>query len=133
MGVPKGRVLVIDNDLFLSTRIISVLRHQGYSAERAANAEAALQKVAVQSFDFAMVALESQRADGFDIVRKLKVETVPKVIGYISHTKIPEIRDRARDAGIDRICANSAVTMRLPQILAALGRGESLLIDDSEE
>ncbi len=60
-----------------------------------------------------------------ETVRRLKSLGARHVIGFISHTLIPDVREEARAAGADMVCANSAITQRLPEIVErVLGGGK---------
>jgi hypothetical protein len=44
------------------------------------------------------------------------------VLGFVSHVWMPQVRPNALAAGVDLLVANSALSMRLPQLVAELAR-----------
>ena len=42
------------------------------------------------------------------------------VVGFLSHTFIPQVRAEAKAAGFDLLVPNSSIAMRLPQLMARL-------------
>src|SRR5438309_923843 len=124
-----ARILLVDDDLFFSARILSVLTKLGYATERAATADDALVKLAAAPAEIVIVNFGSRKlsiSGALDLVQRVKSRyRVARVVAYLSHTKIPAIRAQANAAGVDRLCANSAITMRLPDILRSVLGGES--------
>lgn len=124
------RVLLVDDDLFLSARILSVLQNLGYEAEVVRTIDQAVEKTS----GAALVILNfgSSRLGSVETIRKLKSAGAPKLLAFLSHVKIPEVREEVIAAGADRIVPNSAVSQRLPEILARLMANEPLP-DDIED
>lgn len=127
------RVLLVEDDLFFAGRILSVLNKLGCETERSATSEAGVERAAALDFDAVIVNLGSARLGGVETVRRLKRAGARRMIAYISHTRIPEIRDAVRAAGGDGIYANSAITMRLPSILQRVLSGRPPDETDDEE
>ena len=119
------RVLLVDDDLFFSARILSVLQKLGHKAEVARTvADAEAQTRAGQ--DLVILNFSSPRLGDLEAVRKLRAAGAPKLLAFLSHVKIPPVRESVLAAGADRLVPNSAITQRLPEILIRLGANEPL-------
>jgi CheY-like chemotaxis protein len=130
-ALPK--VLLAEDDLFFSARLLSVLDKLGYQTYTARTQDEALQKAAEIRPPLVILNLASKRVGGAELIRRLKGrEPAPRVIAYLSHTRIPEIRDEVLAAGADKVCANSAITMRLPQILEQVLSDETGAVVEDE-
>ena len=118
----------MNDDLFFSGRLLSVLRTAGFEAQVEADAGAAVESASRGGFDLAIVNANSRGIDTPALIGKLRAETpVRWIIAFLSHTRIPEARDRILGAGADRLCANSAITMRLPDIVHSVMSAETSL------
>jgi two-component system response regulator MprA len=127
------RVLLVNDDLFFSPRILSVLKNMGHEASTANTVEQALQKMAADKPDLIIFNLNSQRLGGMETIRRLKSEGgAPRLLAFLSHVKIPDIREEVLAAGADKLCANSAITMRLPDIVNRV-MNSSPAADDAED
>ena len=119
-------MLVVNDDLFFSGRILSVLEKGGYRTLSAVTPGDALNQIRQSKPALVILNLGSKRLGGAELIRRIKAEPVsPMVLAFISHTLIPNVRDEVMAAGADRICANSAVSMRLPQIVEEVLEGKS--------
>jgi len=121
----RARILLVDTDLIFTSRICSVLERAGYSVKTASDATAALNAVrgADPPVDLVICNLASPAA-GLPLVRAVKaIPDAPKVLAYMSHVKIPAIRAETMEAGVDKLCANSAVHLRLPDLVSAVLAG----------
>ncbi len=128
------RVLLVEDDLFFAARILSVLRKMGCEVERATYLEDALEKTRNRDPDVVILSFASKRLGGIESIRMLKSQAgARRILSYLSHVKIPEVRDAVLAAGADRIVPNSAITMRLPDILGRVLRGEPVLAGEGDE
>ncbi len=124
-------VLLVENDLFFASRILSALDKAGYMSERAANREEAERKLGERSHSLVIINLASPALGGTELIRQIKSHRAagepPKVLAYLSHIKIPDNREEVMAAGTDKLCANSAISMRLPDLVRDVlaGRGPS--------
>lgn len=128
------RILLIDDDLFFAARVLSVLKRLDYVTDTASTPEQALQRAAARPA-LAILNLASPRLGGTALIRRLKREAgVPHVLAFLSHVRIPAIREEALEAGADKIVANSAVALRLPDLVREVlsGRGEQVIEADEE-
>lgn len=119
-------VLVVDNDLFFSARILSVLDLAGFNAKLVSTREAAERELLDRKPDMVILNLASPALGQVDLIRHVKaVSPTTKIVTFLSHMKIPEVRAEVMTAGADKLCANSAISMRLPDIVrdAFAGKG----------
>jgi len=132
MSAPPERILLANDDLFFSARILSVLTNLGYQADRASTQEQALQKAAADRPALVILNLAAPRLGGLELARRLKAEAgAPRVLAFLSHVNIPDVREEALAAGVDRIVANSAISLRLPDIVReVLGSSREQAVED---
>jgi CheY-like chemotaxis protein len=116
-GSPQ--VLLVDDDLFFSARILSVLRKLGCRASCSRVLEEAEERVR-EGQDLVILNFGSARLGDLAAIRRLREAGAPKLLAFLSHVKIPAVRDAVLAAGADRIVPNSSVSQRLPEILARL-------------
>jgi CheY-like chemotaxis protein len=122
--------LLVDNDLFFAARILSVLQRAGYPTEQAASMEQALEKVEALRPALVILNLASARSGGIDLIRRLKaLPDPPRVLAFLSHMQIPAVREEVLAAGADRLCANSAVSLRLPDLVREVLHGEGARVE----
>ena len=119
------RVLLVDDDLFFSARILSVLKKLGYSAEAVRTVSDAEAKTR-EGQDLVILNFGSPRLGGLATVRALRAAGAPRLLAFLSHVKIPAVREEVLAAGADKIVPNSAVSQRLPEILTRILADEPL-------
>lgn len=113
--------LVIESDLFFSVRIEKTLQKMGYAVKVATTGEQALAEAAANPPDIVIVNFGEERLHAEETTRKLKdAHSAALVLGHISHVNMPFVRPNAIHAGCDLLVANSALTMRLPQLVEKL-------------
>lgn len=118
MSETAPRILLIEDDLFFQARILSALKKRGYPTETAATPEDALAKAQAARPALVILNLAAPRLGGLDLVRQLKaLPDPPRVLTFLSHVLIPAVRDEALAAGADMLCANSAIALRLPDLV----------------
>jgi CheY-like chemotaxis protein len=123
--------LLVDNDLFFAARILSVLQRAGYPTEQAASMEQALEKVEALRPALVILNLASAHSGGIDLIRRLKaLPDPPRVLAFLSHMQIPAVREEVLAAGADRLCANSAVSLRLPDLVREVLHGEGARVEE---
>ncbi len=113
--------LVIESDLFFSVRIEKTLQKMGHSVTVVTTGEQALTAAAANPPDIVILNFGEERLHAEETTRKLK-EAHPetRVLGHISHVNMTFVRPNAIHAGCDLLVANSALTMRLPQLVGKL-------------
>lgn len=125
------RVLVVEDDLFFAARILSVLKKSGYEVLTASQEADALHQARHNAPALIILNLASPKLGGLSLIREIKSLTAPpKVLAFLSHVKIPDIREEARAAGTDKLCANSAISLRLPSLVESVLRGDGPAEED---
>lgn len=114
-------VLVVEDDLLFSVRIEKTLQKLGYRPFVIGDREAALEHAAARTPVLTIVNFNSEKLEAAELVERLKALPNPApVLGFVSHTWIPQVRPNAMAAGCDLLVANSVVAMRLPQLMEKL-------------
>src|SRR5579871_6709704 len=120
-GRGGAEVLIVDDDLLFSVRIETGLKRLGYTVTVAGSGAAAFKSASTNPPALAIVNFGNARIPAFEIVQELKAqERPPTILGFVSHTKLVELRPAAKEAGCDLLVANSALALRLPQLAARL-------------
>lgn len=118
-GAPQ--VLVVDDDLFFSVRIETTLKKLGYRVDVVGSEEKAIESVSQNGVKLVIINFRASKFSPGELVRTLKQQIpAPAVLCFMPHKQMPELKPIAREAGADLIVANSALTMRLPQLVAKL-------------
>ena len=126
--------LVIEDDLFFSVRIEKTLQKMGYAVEVATTTEQALSRAAAVSPDLVLVHFGNERLDAAATVEHLKTaHPAARVLGHVSHVNMAFVRPNAIRAGCDLLVANSALTMRLPQLVEKLLGGQANAAPETED
>jgi DNA-binding response OmpR family regulator len=104
------KVLVLEDNLMWSVRLVRTLASLGHEAERAATMPAELSE-----YDAVIVNLGAQSYDPPEAVRQLK-EAGVFVIGHAGH-KEKDLQTLGRESGCDIMATNSQLTFKLDQLL----------------
>ncbi|MEP6756745.1 MAG: hypothetical protein ABJA67_14670 [Chthonomonadales bacterium] len=128
---PKS-LLLINDDLFLSTRIMSVLKGLEVEATLARNLDEAITHIQEKKPEIVMVNLNSLNLGGVEAVWAAKAVGAKRILAFINHTRISEVKANALEVGAERIVANSAVNARLPVILKSMMHREPPVPEDEE-
>jgi len=102
MTNPKGKLLVVDDELSVRDSLAKWFREEGYEVAVAESANEALSRVAEQSYDLALLDIKMRGTDGVELQRKLH-ELLPNLIvimmtGYASvETAVATLRNGAYD------------------------------------
>ncbi len=102
MTNPKGKLLVVDDELSVRDSLAKWFREEGYEVTVAESANEALSRVAEQSYDLALLDIKMRGTDGVELQRKLH-ELLPALIvimmtGYASvETAVATLRNGAYD------------------------------------
>jgi CheY-like chemotaxis protein len=114
------RIALIDDNLMTSSSISARLLQLGLTPVVISSASGAVERLADEPPAVVLVNLTADRLQPLDLVRAIKVEPrlagVP-AIGFTGHTEADRI-DAGREAGCDRVVANSAVAGDLRAVLA---------------
>jgi len=115
----KPKVLVLEDDLMFSVRIEKTLTHLGYAPSIFTHSAEAIAFAEQNTLVLALVNFSSEQQSPGEVVKRIKAQPdPPPVLGYCSHVSMPQIRPNAMAAGCNLLVANSALTMRLPQLVA---------------
>ena len=90
--MPRGRILVIDDDKDLAAVTAAVLGREGYEVAAAGSAEAALKAVAARAPDLIVLDVLLPKMDGFEFIRTLR-----------RRSEVPVIFLSAMDTEADRV------------------------------
>ena len=116
--IENRNILVVEDDLFFSVRIESVLKNLGYAAQVISDKAQALEYARQHKPALVIINFGSDRVAPADVTRLVKeLPAPPPVLGFCPHVWMPQIRPNALAAGCDLLVANSALTMRLPQLV----------------
>lgn len=132
----KPRVLVIEDDLFFSVRIETVLQKMGYVVVVIGDHAKAVGYARDNAPALVIINFGSDRLAPADTVRHIKdLPDAPPVMGFVPHVWMPQVRPNAMAAGCDLLVANSALVMRLPQLVAKLlpNKEGELTLEDTDE
>jgi CheY-like chemotaxis protein len=133
MKAEARRALLANDDLFSSARLLSVLRAMGFQTLAATNPADVLRMARQERFDLALINLGSERMQGLDLVRALKrCGSPPLILAFVPHVRLSEVKDAAVQAGVNRICVNSAVHKRLPEIVNGMLSGTLSEVDERD-
>ena len=117
----ESNVLVIEDDLFFSVRIETTLQKMGYAVSVIGDHVEALEYARLHNPALVIINFGSDRLDSADTTRHLKeLPQPPRVMGFVPHVWMPQVRPNALAAGCDLLVANSALVMRLPQLVGKL-------------
>jgi len=72
IGMPKARVLVVDDSSLVRLYYRSALEQAGFVVEQAINGIEAMERVLSESFDLVIVDVNMPRMDGFTFLRSLR-------------------------------------------------------------
>ena len=117
----QPNVLVIEDDLFFSVRIETMLQKMGYAVSVIGDHAQALEHARLHKPVLVVINFGSDRLAPADTTRHLKeLPDAPTVMGFVPHVWMPQVRPNAMAAGCDLLVANSALVMRLPQLVTKL-------------
>jgi CheY-like chemotaxis protein len=117
---PPRRAALIDDNLMFTGPIAAGLLKLGLGVETISSLGGVVERLAAAPPAVIWINLSSDRLQPLEVVRAVKAEPrlsgVP-VVGYTGHTEQARIA-AAREAGCDRVAANSAVTGDLRGVLS---------------
>ena len=117
----RPEVLVVEDDLLFSVRIENTLKRLGYAVTVLGNGPEAIAHAERHAPALAIVNFGKESTNPSEVVKHLKrLPDAPPVLGYVSHVWLPQVRPNAMAVGCDLLVANSALTMRLQQLVARL-------------
>jgi CheY-like chemotaxis protein len=119
-GAERKRVLVVDTDLFFVTRIVETLRHAGYEARAVRDLVALTQALEDGQTGAVLVNLAARGVDWNSAITAAHAAGIP-IVAYGPHVDMA-LHEAARQAGADRVIANSKLAGDLSAIMARVVR-----------
>ena len=116
------RILVVD-DNYINLKLASeMMECEGYTVDRASDAEQALQSISAQLPDLILMDLALPGMDGLALTRYLRSQEHTCRIPVVALTAFAMKRDeeKAREAGCTAYIVKPIDTRKLPGLLAAL-------------
>jgi len=104
------RLLVVEDDPDYSAWLVAVTRRMGFSVEVAADGEAALERLAEEPFEIAVVDQEMPRMTGIEVIARVRAQERTKMVYAIMLTGRAEMETklRALGAGFDDFLSKSS-------------------------
>lgn len=68
----KGKILVVEDDLFLRELYTDTLKDEGYEVENASDGEEAYEKIQKSGWDLILLDIILPKMDGLEIMKKVK-------------------------------------------------------------
>ena len=104
MDVAPGRVLVVDDNRTVRTKMSIAVKRLGHSVEQAEDGGPALEQLRGGSFDLMLLDIEMPRMDGYELATVMKNDPRLKHIPIIMITSRTgaKHRDRAVEIGVER-------------------------------
>jgi CheY-like chemotaxis protein len=116
-------VIAAVDDIFFASKIRAVAELLGIKVLFARSTDEALEAARRDMPSLIIADLHAQKCDPFTLAEQLKADetlrTVP-LVGFFSHVQT-ELKQRAEQAGFDRVMPRSAFTKYLPEILGEAG------------
>ncbi|RMA96027.1 hypothetical protein [Hydrogenothermus marinus] len=112
------KVLIIDENLMLNSKISSISKSAGYDTKIVAFFKENFEKFDEIKPDILLINLESRSNDPFKIIPGAKKRGI-KVIGYCGHTRT-DLANKAKEVGADFVATNGMIVSQLPQIIEGL-------------
>ena len=115
------RVLAAVEDMFFASKIRATAEHLGIEVRFVRSAEAAVEDAHGQRPSVIIVDLHSRAVDPFALAATLKGDERLRdvsLVGFFSHVETA-LRQRAEQAGYDRVLPRSAFTKQLAEILSS--------------
>lgn len=110
----RGRILLVEDDKFLSLALGDKLAREGFTVVKAANGEEALAKVRLERPDLVLLDLIMPQKTGFEVLADIKLEPRTRNIPVIVLSNLGQEVDikKAKDLGASDYLVKSDVEMR---------------------
>ena len=114
-------ILLLENDLMFGVRLEKGFQKLGYEVVTIGTEAQLAASLSEDAPALAVLNFAGKTPAPLDATARLH-HAFPEIplLGYYSHTKIPEIRSEAKAAGLTLLVPNSAIATRLPQLIARL-------------
>lgn len=114
----KKKIILIEKNIFFSTKIVGQLKHLGYSVDIVSNYQEVKNK-AGSGISAIIIDLAARDMNVLEIIKKLKdsprTASIP-LIGFGGH-KEHALLESARSSGCALVTTNSDITSDLPKLL----------------
>ena len=114
------RLIAAMDDLFFMAKLRDAATAAGLETEFASTRLDALRKAKLPDCRIVVVDLNAGKIEPIELVKDLKAEG-KEVLGFLSHVNT-ELREKAMEAGADRVLARSAFSQNIQRILQELMR-----------
>lgn len=124
-GEPESiRLLIVDDDRDYCAWLVSLIRRNGFDVEVAHDGEAALERLAEQQFDLAVIDHEMPRLTGIQVIERIRAQDNTKAIYALMLTGRGEIETKlnALAAGFDDFLGKSSPQEEIVAKLVAAKR-----------
>ncbi len=97
------KILVVDDDPFLLDIYVMKFKEQGFKVETATDGVAALEKIGTAKPDIVLLDVVMPVMDGFDVMKKIKENKIPRLYKIIFLTNFGQKEDveRGMELGAD--------------------------------
>ena|SRR3989338_1754744 len=92
----KKKILIIEDDVFLSKLLARQLEDSGFETMLAANGKEGLAKAVAQPADLVLLDVMLPDIDGFDVLKQVKAEGASKAAPVIIISNLGQIEDVAQ-------------------------------------
>lgn len=97
-------ILIVDDDINLCNVLSEELQEVGYEADSVNDADQALAKLSVKSFDLVLLDLKMPGRDGFDVLKEMSEKKIDsKVIVLTAYADVKSAIDSAKMGASDFI------------------------------
>lgn len=121
-------ILVVDDEVTIRSFIVRVLERAGYDVEAAPNGQAALDQLAVRSFDLLLTDIKMDRMDGVELLREARVRHPNlAVILFTGHATVDSAVEALRKGAHDYLLKpvkNEAILKAVKDALSQRTREE---------
>lgn len=96
----KTKVLIIDDDQFISDMYVLKLREAGFDADAASDGAGGLEKIKADSPDIVLLDIVLPNMDGFEILKSAASEKLMKKTKFILLSNLGEKKDIEKGIGL---------------------------------
>ena len=94
-GVTGGRILVVDDEPYITDVVTATLRFEGFSSDEAVTGLEALEKARKDEYDLIVLDVMLPDVEGFEVCRRMREENIRTPVLFLT----------ARDATVDKLAA----------------------------
>lgn len=90
------KILVVDDDSFILDMYVIKFKEQGFQIETAMDGKIALEKIETTKPDIVLLDIVMPKMDGFDVMRKIKENKIPRTFKVLFLTNFGQKEDVER-------------------------------------